>query len=153
MGDQTHREPEDLARKRREYVRKRWLLFFQTAFSVVLVLLSGTLMLLATYGLWFSGKQAIYWLRFAKVDFVFLICAAALSLVGVLAWRGSNKETASLPYVPPLSEELAALPADEILLRGSDEPAATPGELLRAAQAGAADSAEELLRAEAGKLI
>ena len=41
-----------------------------------------------------------------------------------------------LAYVPPVAEQIAALPAEEILLRGSDQPAATPDELLRAAHEG-----------------
>jgi len=55
---------------------------------------------------------------------------------------------ADLSYVPPVAEQIAALSADEILLRGSDEPAIGPEELLRAARAGTAEQAEELLRAD-----
>jgi len=43
--------------------------------------------------------------------------------------------------------QLAALPADEILVRASDQPTATPDELLRAAQAATKTNSEELLRA------
>jgi hypothetical protein len=60
----------------------------------------------------------------------------------------SLKEARSLPYVPPVAEQISALPAEKILVRCSNEPTATPEELLRAAQARAEQPAEELLRAD-----
>ena len=52
----------------------------------------------------------------------------------------------TISYVPPVSDQIAALPAEETLLRGSDEPAAGPGELLRAAQSGTLQPSKDLLR-------
>jgi hypothetical protein len=49
------------------------------------------------------------------------------------------------PRVPPVAEQIAALPAEEVLVRGADVPA--PVELLRAAHEHTAVPAEELLRA------
>ena len=84
-----------------------------------------------------------------------------VSLVGALAFGTVSLITAWLAkmcvtvakgvpcpaYVPPVREQIHSLPADEILLRGSDQPAAVPGELLRAAHEGTdATAAEELLR-------
>jgi len=40
------------------------------------------------------------------------------------------------------------LPADEVLLRGTDQPTSGPGELLRQAYAATETEAEQLLRAD-----
>ena len=49
--------------------------------------------------------------------------------------------------VPPVAEQLAALRADEVLLRGSFQPAPEPSELLRAArESNQMDAELELLR-------
>ena len=58
----------------------------------------------------------------------------------------NGRTNQEIPYVPPVAEQTAALPAEDILLRGSDRPAANPAELLRAAHAGMAGPAGELLR-------
>jgi hypothetical protein len=57
-------------------------------------------------------------------------------------------EAKDLPYVPPVAEQLAALPANEILLRRSERPIVQRDEFLRAAQAGSTTVTKELLRAE-----
>lgn len=60
-------------------------------------------------------------------------------------WRSSATAANTLDYVPPVREQIAVLPADEVLLRGSDEPSATPEELLRAAHGGTVEAGEDLL--------
>ncbi len=71
------------------------------------------------------------------------------ALYGRRLWLASEEVIKSLPHVPPVSEQIAALPADEVLLRGSNAPAAAPEELLR--PAGKQETpAEDLLRASAG---
>ena len=62
----------------------------------------------------------------------------------------SVDDSKAILYVPPVAIQLAALPAEAILVRGCDQPAAEPSELLRAAREGEATVAEELVRA--GKL-
>ena len=57
------------------------------------------------------------------------------------------KDKAEQYYAAPVHEQIAALPAEEILVRSSKQPTAAPEELLRAAHAGEVDSAQELLRA------
>jgi hypothetical protein len=73
---------------------------------------------------------------------------AVLAAIPGAMWRKSAKFSASLVYVPPVREQIAAFPAEEVLLRGSEQPTATPEELLRAAQVGSETASEELLRAE-----
>lgn len=71
-------------------------------------------------------------------------------ILGVVAFVGCRKAKFRgdrVAYVPPVREQIAVLPADEVLLRGSDHPAAAPEELLRAAQQVTETASEELLRA------
>ena len=62
-------------------------------------------------------------------------------------WFKSVTKLEAIPYVPPVAEQLAALPANEILVRGSDEPAAAASELVRPASDRETVS-DELLRPE-----
>ncbi len=66
-----------------------------------------------------------------------------------LCWRGMKQSIQSareLPYIPPVTA--GTLPADEILIRGSEEPPVAQSEvLLRAAQPEQNVQAEALLRA------
>ena len=83
-------------------------------------------------------------------DYPFLVPVAfgSFALGTGLLCRLSFKKTKALPYVPPVAEQLAALRAEEVLVRSSDEPAASADELLRAAREAAATDTDELLRAE-----
>jgi hypothetical protein len=71
------------------------------------------------------------------------VLASGVGLVVSFRFRKEMRKTA---YVPPVAEQLAALPADKVFLRGSDQPTATPDELLRAAQARTEVDEESLLR-------
>ena len=64
---------------------------------------------------------------------------------GIMAVRAKEREE-SLLYVPSVHEQVANLPTNEVLLRGSDRPQASQRELLRAANEVAAARSEELLR-------
>jgi hypothetical protein len=62
-----------------------------------------------------------------------------------LEYFNARRRLEALPYLP--LENADALPADEILVRGSEEPAIVQSEvLLRAAKQGQETSKEELLR-------
>lgn len=58
----------------------------------------------------------------------------------------------ALAYVPPVAEQVSALPAKKILVRGSGALAALPNELLRANQPGPR-APEDLLRATDDKIV
>jgi hypothetical protein len=78
----------------------------------------------------------------------FMIFVPPFLCISVMLYRLScsqSQRAASISYVPPVHEQIANLPADEVLVRGSGEPAA-PGELLRAAHDVVETQAEELLR-------
>ena len=62
--------------------------------------------------------------------------------------RHAETQVASITRVPPVAEQISALPAKAILVRASDEPATQPGEMLRAAHSHALIDGEDLLRAE-----
>jgi hypothetical protein len=57
---------------------------------------------------------------------------------------GEAAKASNLPYVPPVNAN--TLPADEILVRGSVEPPATPGEILLRPTQAQETPQEELLR-------
>ena len=87
---------------------------------------------------------------FSGVDLEALIeNFVVFGLIGCLiVWhsvRGIYKAR-QVPYVPPVRRQTADLPADEILLRGVEEPSATTDELLRAAHTGTTAPSNELLR-------
>jgi len=63
----------------------------------------------------------------------------------IMAVRAKARE-ASLLYVPPVRQQISTLPAEEVLLRGVEAPAAATHDLLRAAQEGAKMGSGELLR-------
>ena len=76
-------------------------------------------------------------------------CRRSSYSLGVMFRRLKNYEmrrAASISYVPPVREQIAALSAEEVLVRASDPPTATPMELPRAAHEATQTAAEELLR-------
>ena len=77
------------------------------------------------------------------------IAGPPAAVFGFSVWqlRRIKLKINKMEYVSPVREQLLQLPADEILVRGADQPAVAPQELLRAAQSQAGDRAEvELLR-------
>lgn len=136
---ETHNEPsEGAVKKRWEYVRKK-------ATVIIPALVAGAL---AIALLGFVLKLALQ--RGTMTDFQFGVFMLAILLMVPCAVVIilSEKEALSIPYVPPVAEQVAALPAEEILVRGADPPVAMPEELLRAAQIGPTEPPDELLRAE-----
>ena len=65
---------------------------------------------------------------------------------GFVSCKRVNART--IPYAPTVSEQIAGLATEDVLLRGSSQPTTLPVELLRAAHSGGTEPAEELLRAE-----
>src|SRR4051794_21347038 len=75
-------------------------------------------------------KQSGPWLSTWAYAAAMLLFAGAVFCY--MTYRTAN-EAMSIPHVPPVHEQLAAFPPEDILLRGSGEPTAAPDELLRAA--------------------
>lgn len=82
------------------------------------------------------------------VAVIFLACVCSITAGGWKLRQREARRARSIPYVPPVREQIAALPADEILVRGSDQPAAGQEELLRPGKYSYDVSSDELLRAE-----
>jgi hypothetical protein len=148
MSDQGQRKPpQDPVKKRREYL---WLKTetaglgsFGAAIAAASVLTTGALIYIGYRILSNAGEIADFWSC--------LLCLLLTVSVGSLSmwlWRLTSGRARTLAYVAPVHEQLAALSADEVLVRASNEPAAGPEELLRAARATAPEPAKELLRAE-----
>ena len=131
------------AKKRREYLRKKARTGIggtaTAGISIGLGLVAALLIFAAVQNIGFSRGNIVL---FAFLAFAVLAVAVYFGHVSV----SSFKEARAIPYIPPVREQIAALPADEVLLRGSDQPAASPVELLRAAHDGTETEAGELLR-------
>ena len=158
MSNQTHADRvTDAEKKRRAYLREVNSANAKATGGClllaicVLLTLCGALGLLCALGFFLSETVADGAISgIATVLFV----AGVPTALGLLGTRLICKKMSSIPripYVPPVEEQIAALPA-AVLLRGSDEPTATPGELLRAAREATATDTDELLRAESNTM-
>ena len=153
MSDQTHRGlREDAATKRREYLqrkRKIYAAMFAWGLISVGVLVLGVSIIVCTGWLsWFFRRYDVLVLGITLV--VLLVLPFLCGFMGAYLEAGALR---NIEYVPPVHKQLAALPADEVLLRSSDQPATEPSELLRAAQEGTGKGAEELLRPNDNRAI
>jgi len=142
--NQMHKGPiQDAAKKRRGYLRRKTRLSFEAIIS------GGLAAFCALLGL-------IFWLMIPPnlESSTGILCVeaviVALTVVCVRQCYSAWKDVSAVLYVPPVAEQLAALPAEEILVRGSDPPAASPDELVRASASIEETPASELLRAEQG---
>ena len=140
-----HQEPLlDAAKKRREYLRKK----ANASGAIVMVCVIGGLTVAGLLGILIQG------VLFTPVNSPYrplgmavVIIIPSLILVGFInAFKSEVNRARSIIYVPPVREQVAALSADEVLLRGSEPPTATRDELLRAAHPVTASVSRELLR-------
>jgi hypothetical protein len=73
---------------------------------------------------------------------------------GALGWRllrSTIDRVSSMPYVPPVREQISAMAAESVLVRGSAAPADDRGELLRAGAFLDERHGESLLRTVSGE--
>ena len=78
-----------------------------------------------------------------------ILSLASIGTGAVIAgefWRSSVRRSRAIPYVPPVAAQIAALPADEVLVRASGQPPALPAEMLRPVRGESETTADELLR-------
>ena len=146
---------EDAAKKRRVYVVGYGSLRVLGLMGTISAILSGLITLVLIYAAIASDEHPIFTGYRLHLDALmrcapFILIPAAITLFCRWYSHKYYKLAASLRPVPPVREQIAiaALPADEVLLRGSDQPTAEPGELLRAAHEGMETPADQLLRAE-----
>lgn len=148
MNDAPVRIVVDGARKRRKYLLARAAVGAMGCSGVGIVIGFGFLTLVCALSIPF----VLVLLQLCGPA-VLVLCIAstavngALTLLGIRAVREANQRAAEMSYIPPIREQIAALPDEGILLRGSDQPAAVPEELLRPADSGSHTADENLLRA------
>jgi hypothetical protein len=153
MTEPANMEPKaDAAKKRRDYVWRtavfelRVKVFTNLAVGLwVITVLACPLDLVLLVRAAVPGYPAS-WLSASIWTTLTLFCGAGGYAYTRMA-EASRCSARTLKYIPPVAEQLAALPAKEILVRGSDQPALAPDELLRAAREGEATEARELMRA------
>jgi hypothetical protein len=139
---------EDGARKRREYLWKKAAARLLQAIGGVTTVGCGLLWLLALAGTIVAIAVARSPLpSLLAAGLAALVCVGAATLIARGFWRASAEAAEAIPYVPPVAEQVAALPAKEVLVRGAHQPLDSTDELLRAATPHAAVDAAELLRA------
>jgi hypothetical protein len=136
---------EDAEKRRRKYLWKKFSLKASAAIALSITGFAVSVVLFVMAGLFWS--HGIGFFNFAHLTLFGLVTLMAFVPIGWKSSRHYLAKAKALPYVPPAHGQIATLPADEVLLRGSNQPVAAPDDLLRAAQAGAVESAEELLRA------
>jgi hypothetical protein len=151
MRKERSKPMDDPAKKRQQYVRKK-------VTAGTLALLFGCLAVGGgLFAAWFAyvlvtweehPEHTGYGLHpdLLVSGFPLWAVPTAVALFGWWHSYASVKEVRLLPYVPPVAEQIDALPVDQVLVRGSEQPAASPAELVRASLPTEQTAPEELLR-------
>lgn len=149
MSNQTHTDRvKDAGKRRREYVRKLAIALSVIALVCVIGAFAVPAAMAATIlAMMLMPKSLSDGVRIPLAVLATIGIPTFVLLRVILLYRSQVDKARGIAYVPPVAEQIAALPAESILVRGSEQPAAQPEELLRAAQSGAETEAGELLRA------
>ena len=139
---------EDTAKKRWEYLRKTVAANVQRLLGAVCVVTS---VLLGLSVFWIIAPTTNNSDQFGVLFYAVLVIVGAGSSVGVSPYTSANCDARRFPYVPPVAEQFATLPAEAILVRGSDQLSAAPEELVRAAVYSDETSASELFARGTGQ--
>ena len=130
MGDYTGPR-QDAVKKRREYLRRKGAVYAPLALALLLHFVMIVFLFREL-----SWSSLLFVLPFSLFDFAAIPDALF----------DCRLKIAGLPHVPTVREQLAALPAVEVLLRGSDRMGAATDELLRGARPELETERGELLR-------
>ena len=131
MSDPSNnRKREDAAKKRRDYLLK-----LASAYSRIIGVVVTTVAILLLFGF---GVNAV-WQKMLNTDVIgalvmlvlFLPLPLAVLILSMRSVRYKMNAAKTIPYVPRVPEQIALLPAEGLLLRGSVQPIAAPAELLR----------------------
>src|SRR6266568_4730820 len=113
--NQTHTNPLKEARKKRhEYLMKLAAIRSLGIIGASLAVICGIALLAALcLTFWFSkgSLELVFYLGFPAGY-------AVIALLGFHLPSYCKRRSRALPYVPPVAQQLAALPAEEILVRG-----------------------------------
>ena len=149
----------DRQKQRQEYLKKKIGGFGKGLgaglASMVMAAVTGLLIAVGLMVIFEAGRADIS----AKQSVLALFSGIGLIILGCIMGRTALRSghyarrqvssAALLPYIPPITSD--TLPVDEVLVRGSEEPAEQSCVLLRAAGERADIPAEQLLRASSGK--
>jgi len=144
--------------KRRDYLRKKSAANV-LAWSIGCV--TVCLALLATFiGIPLTFVAVVLFVRngfpalsnFVIAGFVAVASLCGLATLSSRLYGALDQKSRFIPYVPPVRDQIAALPAGEVLLRGSDSPPSPQDELLRAAHISSEIGSDQLLRSIADKM-
>ena len=139
---------QDRVKQRREYLRKKGTAYTKMSLAALLIvpcLLIGMSILMA--GL-FAATFRQPPLSHPLVIIGLFLLVLAPSLLGYFATR-SHRAAKQIPYVPPVTS--GTLPAEEVLLRGSDASAQEQSQvLLRGTHNTEETDGQELLRSSQG---
>ncbi len=142
-GGSAMSSTQERIKKRREYLKKKGTAYRNVSTQAVFVVLAVMLTIVSLLATIFS---------LLRLDLLSVLFFAALTaLDGVMtrsvidSARQAHEQAKQLPYVPPVTAN--SLPAEEVLVRGSEEPAEEQGKvLLRGTDGSAGTGKQELLR-------
>ena len=143
--------------KRRKYLRSKTLAVVTAGMAGVLAVVGGVIADIIMrgklydlghmeYGV-FSGDVSDLENHF-RTTITLGLFSLAVGLISTFICRDRVRHAKAIPYVASVRKQLANLPAEGILLRGSEQPVAATHELLRAAHEGEKMRPVDLLRAE-----
>ena len=145
----------DRKKLRREYLRKKGTAHIQEAIGGMLVIVASitcpvfVFMALSLegwclYGRWvWQSDMPGLTIESLKCIGISLISWAVCKYADRIAQKGHDR-VAHIAYIPPVTPD--TLPADEILVRGSEEPPVAQNDVLLRAATGQETPKEELLR-------
>lgn len=133
----------DRKKLRREYLKRKAKAYAN---------LAGTILILAAtlYTIFDALLKPGHLSHFLSRGMGFAVCMAMVLILSASLARGVRsalsiaKGIQHIPYIPPLDAD--TLPAQELLVRGAEEPAATREALLRATTEAPETKSEQLLR-------
>ena len=137
---------QDRKKQRREYLRKKRVTYFKATLNTLIAIPCS----------WYAFGS-LFAALFNPFDRLFSVIMFALAFIfGAVAWTAAKRakllhqKAKQLPYVPPVSP--ATLPAEEVLLRGSDASAQEQSQvLLRGTHNSEEADGQELLRSSQGQ--
>ena len=131
--------------KRRRYLCQSVTLNASSCLVPILVAVCG--ISLCSFAItWTTQKSELYWL-FAILCVAFPFLLVYFLMIGASWMKYAQSKATSLPYVPTVDKQIANLAAEDVLLRGSNQPVAVLTDLLLPARDGrVSDSDDGLLR-------
>ncbi len=113
----TNRE-KDAGRKRREYLLAQGAASALGCAGACITLGSGIATIVSSGSLVVSTSYIEQRFGMFALCLVSTAISAAITYLGIRMFQSSERIAEKTPYVPPVAEQIAALPAEELLVRG-----------------------------------